>query len=443
MQPFDSASLDERLSRLERALAASPADATEIAWLEVQRGQDSNSRRRRDTYEHRDHTLLIRVRESGRTGFHRTGALEPADLENAVRHALAQARLAAPSPPPFIPEPGPPAEMAGLFDPEIARLNPGRARELLQRPLERGEQARLGWALGRLAVVNHRGLRRSVEVTGASFEITSSRSPGGGRAAAAARTLDGLAVQQVAERARQRQAPQSAGVEGPPETAVPLVLAPEAAARLIDLLNRFALGSAVFREGGAPLAAGLGQHFFHPSVGLRDDGLDPRGLPFPFDLLGNPKGPVDLIASGVFLTPAVDPRLAAETGLLETPHQLGPDEAQATNLFLMPGELPEPELIRAADGGIWVAALDPLECFDPLGLRFRAVARGARRIRGGRLDRALPDLIWEDGLVDALRRVLGVATEPLPVASGDLVFGATAAPALAIFGVGGLRPLFE
>ena len=443
MQPFDSASLDERLSRLERALAASPADATEIAWLESQRGQDSNSRRRRDTYEHRDHTLLIRVRESGRTGFHRTGVIEPADLENAVRHALAQARLAPPTPAPSIPEPGPPVELAGLFDTEIARLNGGRARELLQRPLERGEQARLGWAVGRLAVVNSRGLRRSVEVTGASFEIHSSRSPGGGRAAAAARSLAGLAAPQIAERARQRQAPQSAGVEGPPEAAVPLVLAPEAAARLVDLLNRFALGSNVFHDGGSPLAAGLGQNVFHPSIGLRDDGLDPRGLPFPFDLLGNPKGPVDLVAGGVFLTPAVDPRLAAATGLLETPHQLGPDEAQATNLFLMPGELPEPELIRAAEGGIWVAALDPLECFDARGLRFRAVARGARRIRGGRLDRALPDLIWEDSLLSVLQRVLGIGAEPLPAATGDLVFGTTAAPALAIGGVGGLRPLFE
>ncbi|HEX2224026.1 MAG TPA: metallopeptidase TldD-related protein, partial [Thermoanaerobaculia bacterium] len=303
--------------------------------------------------------------------------------------------------------------------------------------------ARLAWARGRLAVVNHLGLRRTVEGTAASFDIQCSRNPGGGRAAAASRSLAGLAVAEVAERARQRQAPQSAGVEGPPEEPVPLVLAPEAAARLVELLNRHALGADSFHDGTSPLRGNIGQAVFHPDVSLRDDGLDPRGLAFPFDLMGTPKGPVDLVAAGVFLTPAVDPLLAARTGLVVTPHQLGPGEAQATNLFLMPGDLPEPELLRAADGGIWVAALDPVECFAVAGLRFRAVARGARRIRGGALDRALPDLVWEDSVLDVLNRVVGIGAEPRPVASGDLFLGATAAPALAVGRVQGLRPLFD
>lgn len=448
MPPFESSPLDERMARLERALAASPADSTEIAWLEVHRGQESNSKRRRDTFEQREEIVLIRVRESGRTGFQRTGATAPADLENAIRHAMAQARLAAPvelpaAPNPSPAPPAPDAELAGLHDPEIARLTPQRARELVQKSAERGEVAQLTWAHGRLAVGNHLGLRRSVEGTAASFDIQCSRNPGAGRAAGASRSLAGLAAAEIAERARRRQAPRASGVEAPPAEPVPLVLAPEAAARLVDLLNRHALGASSFHDETSPLRGNIGQAAFHPAVTVRDDGLDPRGLAFPFDLVGTPKGPVDLIAAGVFLTPAVDPLLAARTGLLVTPHQLGPGEAQATNLFLMPGELPEAELLRAAEGGVWVSDLDPVECFSLTGLRFRAVARGVRRIRGGALERALPDLVWEDSALDVLNRVLGIGTEPRPVATGDLFLGATAAPALAVERVHGLRPVFD
>src|SRR3954471_23536653 len=97
--------LDEIESRLERLLAASPADLTEISCLEVRRGQESNGKRRRDTYELHERAVLFRVRESGRTGMHRTSVSTLSDLENALRDALAQARLSAPSPE-LLPIPG-------------------------------------------------------------------------------------------------------------------------------------------------------------------------------------------------------------------------------------------------------------------------------------------------------------------------------------------------
>ncbi|MES1211783.1 MAG: hypothetical protein ABUL63_05560, partial [Acidobacteriota bacterium] len=123
---------DEMLSRLERTLASSPADATELVWIETRRAQESNDNRRRTPDEQQETTVLVRVRESGRYGLHRTTACEPADLSNAVRQALAQARLsplraAAQSPG------GKPALVEGLHDPEIARLTPARARDLVQR----------------------------------------------------------------------------------------------------------------------------------------------------------------------------------------------------------------------------------------------------------------------------------------------------------------------
>src|SRR3954449_12857264 len=103
MFPEGPVALPEIVSRLEHALAGSPAESTEISWLEVRRGQESTGKRRRDSYELHERSILVRVRESGRTGIYRTGAANLSALENAVREALGQARLAPPSPPPLDP----------------------------------------------------------------------------------------------------------------------------------------------------------------------------------------------------------------------------------------------------------------------------------------------------------------------------------------------------
>jgi len=442
MFPEGPVALPEIVSRLERVLAGSPADSTEISWLEVRRGQESTGKRRRDTYELHERSVLVRVRESGRTGMHRTSTSTRSDLENAVREALAQARLAPPSPPPLDPpDAAAPVDTAGLWDAELARMTPAGARDLLQRLVgsgARGETARLGWSDGRIAVASSRGLRRAAEVTSGWIEVICGRQPGAGRAAAASRSLAGLDPQAVRERARRRQGPPE--VVPPPAGPGPLLLSQEAAALLVELLNRQAFASDAFHGGLSFLRDRLGQPVFHPTVHLRDDPTDPRGLPFPFDLLGAAARPVDVVAGGVALTPAIDDRLARALDRPPTAQRVAPDEAVPGHLFLLPGTASESALLQAAEGGVWIAALDPLEAFDPGALRFRAVARGARLITGGALGRAIPDLIWEDSLPDVLSRVLAVGSELVPVATGAGLFRATTAPMLALVGGSALRP---
>jgi PmbA protein len=281
-------------------------------------------------------------------------------------------------------------------------------------------------------------LRRAAEVTSGWIEVICGRQPGAGRAAAASRSLAGLDPQRVRERARRRQGPPE--VVPPPAGPGPLLLSQEAAALLVELLNRQAFASDAFLHGLSFLSDRLGQPVFHPAVHLRDDPTDPRGLPFPFDLLGAAARPVDVVAGGVALTPAIDDRLARALDRPPTAQRVAPDEAVPGHLFLLPGTASEDELLQAAEGGVWIAALDPLEAFDPGALRFRAVARGARRITGGALGRAIPDLIWEDSLPDILSRVLAVGSELVPVATGAGLFRATTAPMLALVSGSGLRP---
>lgn len=435
--------LDEMVARLERTLASSPADATEIVWIDARRGQESNGKRRRDSYEHTETTVFVRVRESGRYGFHRTEVSEPADFARAVREALAQARLSQPAPAALRPEGAAnPVSIAGeIHDPEVARLTPARARDLVQRLADRGsdrgETVRLGWAEGRMAVADSRGLRRAAEATTVWAGVVTENN---GMAAAASRSLAGLGLPSLLVRAREREAPE-AGTAGFSEDwldgPVPVILSQESAAALLDLLNRRALTSTSFHHGTSCLRDFLETPVFHPAVNLRDDGTDPRGLPFPFDLLGSARRPVDLIAGGVFLGPAVDDRLARQLDRPPTPHLVAPDEAAASHLFLVPGPAPDERLFADTDGGLWIAVLDPLESYNPYDLRFRATARGVRRIEGGKLGTALPDLVWDDDLRTLLSGPLAVGAEPVTV--GESLFGGITAPILALGQVSGLR----
>ncbi|HSS79474.1 MAG TPA: metallopeptidase TldD-related protein [Thermoanaerobaculia bacterium] len=430
--------LAEIVPRLEQLLAGSPADETEISWLEVRRGQESNGKRRRDTYELHERTVLFRVRESGRTGLHRTSVSTLSDLENALRDALAQARLAAPSPALWaIPGGDLAVDVRGTCDPEMARMTPSKARDLLQRQAGKSETARIGWSEGRIAVANSRGLRRAADVTSGWMEVICARQPGAGRAAAASRSLAGLDPQKVFARARRRSGPPE--VVRPPEGPAPLGLSQEATAALLEVLNRQAFTSESFHSGVSFLRESLGQPVFHSAVNLRDDAADPRGLPFPFDLLGAACRPLELVTRGVALNLAIDDRLSRALDLPPTAQRVAPDEAVPAHLFLLPGESSEQDLLGAADGGVWVAALEPLEAFDPHALRFRAVARGVRQIDGGALGRSLPDLIWEDDLKRVLSQVLAVGSDLVPIATGAGLFRATTAPMLAVADVAGLR----
>ncbi|HWM94118.1 MAG TPA: metallopeptidase TldD-related protein [Thermoanaerobaculia bacterium] len=446
--------LSEMLSRLERALATSPADSTELIWVEARRGQESNGKRRRDSYEQQERTVLVRVRQSGRYGTHRTSGAEISDLESAVREALAQARLSQPSPQPLLPEghDGPAAAPPELYDPELARMTPGRARELVQRlpdgglP-EGGQTVRLGWAEGRMVVANSRGLRRAAEATSAWASVTAgqgSAGGGAGMATTASRSLAGLGPATLLARARERMAPQAGLLDLPdgPLPPTPVVLSQEAAAALLEMLNLRALTSAAFHHGPPFLRESLGMPVFHGAISLRDDATDPRGLPFPFDLLGSAKRPLDLIDRGVFLTPARDERLARELERRPTPHLVAPDEAAPSHLFLLPGERPDADLLRGAEGGLWIGALDAVQGFDPGSLRFRAMARGVRRIEGGNLGAPLPDLLWEDNLQTLLAGLAGEAaagTEPVTVPLGDGLFGGITSPILFLERVTGLK----
>jgi predicted Zn-dependent protease len=418
-------------AELARALSLSPADETEIVWSESWTATTS-SRTRRQLPPHVHRTVAVRVIERGRLGSYRTLAGSSGELDDAVRQALAQARIRPPLDGVFhLPRPQAapplPAGVPPIADPAVAALDVEAAGDLLRRLVGRQELARLTWGDGRFVVRNSRGLAAATEATAIELVASCGPGPGAGRAERATRRFERLDAEAVVEEARSVHAD---GPAGEPAREAPLVLSTAASGALLGELNRVALTASAYREPLSLLRERRGAAVFHPRLSVRDDATSPAGLPFPFDLEGTPKRPVDLVVRGVPQTPALDQRQAATVGLAPTGHSISGDDARAENLFVLPGESSLDDLLGAAEGGLWVGWLEGLVCVDPLGLRFRARARGARRIAGGKLAEAVRDLVWEDSLlrvlgsIEAVGRRLGT--------TGASLMGVVCAPRLAI-----------
>jgi len=432
--------IEEALGRVRLVVERSPADETEVVWIESRGGWAEVGEG--DGGEERPvrHAVEVRVRERGRRGFHRTGARTVGELENALRLALGQARLDGPGGPLPLAPPGAEGEPEWvLHDPEVAGLDVEAARGMLAAGGEAGDGLRLDWWEHGVAVANSRGLARAVRATGVTLAAEHGAGAGRGLAAGSARTLAGLAAPAIVGRARERAAGASARGEASgraPEGDLPVLLSPEAAAALVELLGRLALSARSFHEGTSFLREAIGRQVLDPCLGLRDDGTDPAGLAFPIDLFGHRKRRVELVAGGVLRTPAADPELAERLGLRPTPHATGLDEHRPTHLFLAPGDATPGALDTAADGGLWISALDGVHRTEPVHGRFRAHARGVRRIAAGRLAEPVPDLVWTAALEPLLARVAALGERPVAVAA-PRAWGATSAPALAFPPTGG------
>ncbi len=421
-------------------LERSAADETELVWLEVLRGFASAHGKRCDVRIAPERTVLVRVLDLGRVGSFRTGSAEIGELESAVRMAMAQSRSREPlAGLPHLPADDAPIESTeGLFDPAVAKLTARKVRSLVQEAARRRESVSLRWAEARVAVCSTRKVRREAAVTAIEGQVRCGRRPGAGRAGDASRRLADLKLQEIAARARSRHARGAA--EDPPAGPLPLVVAPEAAVELVDLLNQTSFSAKAYYDGTSFLREHLGVQVFDRALNLRDDGTDRAGIPFPFDLEGTAKRPVDLILKGAPKTPTLDQRQAAVLGLPPTAHAIGGDNARAENLFLEPGEQRLEELLAAAEGGLWIGWLDDLECYEPLRVQFRARARGVRRIEAGGLGRAVPDLVWQDSLLRALSNLSGLGRETVRRLGPDGFLGGISAPALALAAVQSLTP---
>lgn len=430
----------------EQVLDASTADETELVWFERRYGLASYPPRPDDFLEDPRLSVLVRVVEGRRQGWYRTETPDASMLESGLRQALA---LATVQPRvrrrPVLPKPTEIDTSLELVDHRLGDLDKLDAAQKLVASWcqetagpENGLRARMHGSMLRMAVFNNHGVRCRSAATEVSLEVTAGEGPGAGRAAGSARSFAALGHEGLIRLALDRR---HDGEIGPaPEGPIPILLSAEATVELLNLLNTWAFASRSYREGMSFLAKHRNVQVFDRAFNLRDDALRMPGMPFPFDFEGSPKRPLDLIVEGQPSTPALNRWEAAEAGLEPTAQAVGGQDSMFGNLYFEPGDAAEESLLRAADGGLMVGWLDAPECFDPTQLRFRAVARGVRRIEGGKIGAPVEDLVWEDSLLRAFARLAAVGNDPIVRARPSTPLGAISAPSLVLVESDGFQP---
>ncbi len=417
---------EARIREIARAvLAGSQADQTEVLVLreDSELTRVANSEIHQNVAE-RDTLVVVRAVVGRRQGRASTNDLRPESLARLADTALAAAQVQ-PENPHFrsLPEPQPIprvdawSERTAGFTPEDRAAVMG---VLCRMAREAGAVASGAFSTGRyeVAVANSLGIWAYHPYTYADFNTVVMADSGSGHADFASINVDDLDIEALAGEAvltalRGRNPRDLAPGE------YPVVLAERAVMDLVQWLAYQAHGALAVQEGRSPFCGRFGQQVLDPRVSLWDDGLDPSGVPLPFDGEGVPRQRVELIREGVPVGVVYDSYTAGKEGKKSTGHALfaaGAGYASSGPMpmhwFVAPGDLPRDQLLAGVDRGVWVSRFWYTRLVRHSDLTVTGMTRdGTFWIEGGEIAYPVRNLRFTHSYVEALSAVDRIAAE--------------------------------
>lgn len=423
---------EELLRAIERALECSPGDETEVTAF----ASDSYltrfaANRIHQNVAERDANLSVKVVMGRRIGRASANSLDGAAVRETVATAAGIARLQRPNPD-FRGLPGvQPVRSVAAWDEGTATCPAVRRAEAVRGIIDgaaaegfeaAGAFSTAGYAL---AVGNSHGVRAFHPYTSARLGCVVMTGAGGGAGASSGHAAQ--ANWQVAELS-----PSAAGAEavdrcrrGLGATAVEpgeyeVILEPYAVAVLAGFLARLAFSARAYQEGRSPLCGRLGERLVSDSVNLWDDGLDPAGMPLPFDFEGVPKRRVELITGGVAKGLVYDSLTAGKDGRESTGHATpGGWGPMAQNVFMGTGDATIEDMVAATRRGLWITRLHYTNPVHPVRTIITGMTRdGTFLVENGKVVAPVKNLRFTQSILDALGAVEAIGRRAVLVAGG-------------------------
>ena len=417
-------SKDQALDVCQRAIAAARSDQAEAVML----ARDHHLTRFATNHIHqnvaeRDAKLMVRVAIGQKVGLANTNRLGAEDVAAVVREAEAIARLQRDNPH-WRSLPAPPVAAQGLVsrtvDPGIRDFGPQERAAGVATIVDQAKAAGLA-AAGTvsnshmaLAVVNSLGADAYAESTTLNASAVVSGEAGSGYAEATAKDLGEIDLAKVGRVAVEKAlAAQNPSDLPPGEYTV--VLEPAAVGDLLQMLAFLGLGAQAAQEGRSFMAGKLGEQVVGENISIWDDGHDPQGLPFVFDLEGVPKQRVSLIENGVARGFVYDSLTASREDRRSTGHALMPEMTYGPlplNLFMAPGQTTLAEMIASTQRGVLVTRFHYTNPVHPVKAIITGMTRdGTFLIENGRIARPVKNLRFTESILRAFSGVEGISRE--------------------------------
>lgn len=431
---------EETLRAARTALAACRADQAEVVMMV----QDTYLTRFAENHIHqnvgeRNVTANVRAVVGKKIGVASTNDLSDAALRRTAERASEIARLQREDPR-FVSLPGPepvpalPAEVTA-----IREYGPDERAERVAKVIAAAQKAgvRAAGSLSTsgmgLAVANSLGVEAYSSGTSIGFTTVIMSDTSSGYADWAGRDLADLDIEAQAQVAVKKCVDSRS-----PKTIEPgeyeVILEPPAVADMLSTLGFLGLSALAVQEGRSFMNGRFGQKVVGENIDLWDDGLDPAGMPIPFDFEGVPKGRVELVTGGVAkgvvwdsYTANLEPGKRSTGHALPAPNVYGP---LPLNLFLGAGTASADDLVASTKRGILVTRFHYTNPIHPTKTIFTGMTRdGTFLIEDGRVTAALRNLRFTEAITRALAGVELIGRERRLEAG---FFGGAVVPALKV-----------
>jgi len=405
---------------LKKVIQESPADETEAILLT----EDSSLTRftRSAIHQHvaeKNGTLVLRVVVGKRIAVVNTNILSASGIKAFLQKAVSLAKVQLPNEE-FVSLPNPkPIARVDTFLKDIDHLTPERKvkmiKEMLAYLTEKGLRGSGAFSNGKVevAIVNSHGIEAYQKYSDLFFHLIAEDGRNSGYSGFVSRDPSRLDMESLAREAVEKASKGEAVQIEPGEYEV--ILEPYAVNELLAFLGHLGFHALAVQEGRSFFCDAFGKKMVDEKVTIYDDGLDPEGLPVPFDFEGVPKRKLVFFDKGVAKEVAYDSFTAGREGKDSTGHGLIAPNTEGPiplNLFMAEGESSLEQMIGSVRKGVYVTRFHYTNVVEPMKTVITGMTRdGTFLIEEGEIKSPVKNLRFTESILQALSRVSAISKD--------------------------------
>lgn len=432
---------EKALEILKQLLSAVEVEQAEAVLLGKASGltRFANSTIHQNVFE-KDTVILLRVAKGKKIGVARSNLTDSESLKKLARRAAEIADSQRPNPnfESFVYSPR--AQKVEAYFEETAHCSPVRRAENVKMVV--AEADKLGFlaagshstSVNEIAYANSLGTTQYHRFTSAYMNTVVMSPTSSGYADFSTLNIADLDARKIGEKAT-RICADSQNPREIPEGKYDVVILSNAVDEIMNWLSYIGFGAETFQEGRSFMSGRIGERIMGENISIWDDGLDPKGIPMPFDFEGVPKQRVNLIEKGIAKNVVYSTITAQKEGKKSTGHALPPGEEIAAlpiNIFFGSGEHTVEEMIESLERGLVVTRFHYINgLLDTRRALFTGMTRdGTFYVENGKIKYPVKNLRFTDSMLDAFSNVEMISKEARPHLSSW--YGANVVPALKI-----------